>query len=301
MLNSVDLNKLRAFLLVSELGGVTAAARALGVTRSAVSQALSALERQIGVKLFHRVGRKLVATREGESVHGQLAGYQAALERALEEVRDDRRAVRGLVRVGLFLGFPRPALAAFVARFAEHHPEAAVQLWYGSHDELRDRLLRGRIDFALTVRPSAESGRKVRSMRLFAQELVLVAGRRWYRRDFDLRHLERTPVIDYYPSEPLIDAWIRHHYRKRPPRLVVRSWAATTDLVLELVLRQLGVGVLPRHLVAPYLARRRLFVVATGRRELVDAIWLHELADPTRSHTLEVFRAELLETLQTTR
>jgi len=294
-LNNVDLNKLRAFFAVVEHGGVSQAARQLSVTRSAVSQAVSALEGSIGPRLFHRVGRRLVPTQAGELLHRRFAAYQAMLAETLEEVSSEEREARGLVRIGLFLGFPRPTLARFLVAFAERHPRARVQVWYGSQDDLRERLLRGRLELALTFRPSGKLRGKIRSLRLFEQELVLVSGRRHLRRDFDLDELTRTPVIDYYPSDPLIAEWIRHHYRRAvAPRLEIRAWAATTDLVLELILAQLGIGVVPRSLAAPHLARGRLHVVATGKRELVDAIWLNELADSSRNHTLEVFRAALL-------
>jgi DNA-binding transcriptional LysR family regulator len=296
-LNNVDLNKLRSFFVVVAEGGVSPAARVLGVTRSAVSQSIAALEAAIGVRLFHRVGKRLVATQQAERLHGRFAEYQAMLAQTLAEVRNEDREVRGLVRIGVFLGFPRPTLARFIAGFLTRHPGARLQVRYGSQGELRDRLLRGRIDLALSFRPSLEPGGKIRSVRLFAQELVLVSGRRHFRRDFRLEHLRTTPVIDYYPSEALIDEWVRHHFRKRSVEREVRAWAATTDLVLELVLAQAGIGVLPRALVTTHVARRRLFVITTGKRELVDAIWLNELAGSVSNHTLDVFRTSLLEEL----
>jgi DNA-binding transcriptional LysR family regulator len=296
-LNDVDLNKLRTFGVVRESGGVTAAARRLAVTRSAVSQALSGLERSLGVKLFHRVGKRLVPTREGELLGEHFGAVQARLEEAIEEVVHRQHEVRGLVRLGLFLGFPRTMLASFVARTVEQHPKLRVQISYGSHDELRDRLLRNRLDFVLAFRPNPEPRSKIRQTPLFTQELVLVAGSRRFRHDFAPRHLSTTPVIDYYRSEPLIDAWARHHYGKSAPRPEVVVWAATTDLVLELVLANAGVGVVPRPLAEPYIRRRKLHLIASGRRELRDTIWLHELADASASHTLTTLREALLKDL----
>src|SRR5215831_20622619 len=121
-LNNIDLNKLRAFFVVVAEGGVSPAARALGVTRSAVSQSIAGLEASIGVRLFHRVGKRLVATQEAEKLHARFAEYQAMLGQTLAEVRNEDREVRGLVRVGVFLGFPRPTLARFIAGFLARHP-----------------------------------------------------------------------------------------------------------------------------------------------------------------------------------
>ena len=52
-LDEVDLNKLATFFAVAEAGGVSAAARRLGVTRSAVSQSLAAFEASLALQLFH--------------------------------------------------------------------------------------------------------------------------------------------------------------------------------------------------------------------------------------------------------
>jgi len=61
-LHNVDLNKVATFLAIAELASVTAAAAHLALTRSAVSHSLRTLEGQLGVALFHRVGRGLVLT-----------------------------------------------------------------------------------------------------------------------------------------------------------------------------------------------------------------------------------------------
>ena len=126
---------------------------------------------------------------------------------------------------------------------------------------------------------------------------MLVAGRRWWKPDFGLDSLAAAPVVDYYQSSPLIHRWIAHHYRRKAPRLQVRVWAATTDLALELILKGAGVGVLPRNLVLPYLKTRRLRVVETGRAEVVDFIWMKELANAYRGPALSAFRSSAIEGL----
>jgi DNA-binding transcriptional LysR family regulator len=135
------------------------------------------------------------------------------------------------------------------------------------------------------------------SSRLFEEALVLVSSRRFFRRGFSLDALARTPVIDYYQSDPLIERWVGHHYGERATRPTVAIWAATTDLVLDLVLAHAGVGVLPRDVAAPYLRRRRLVAVRTPRAALSDWIWLNELRGAYRDRTLETFRESVMREL----
>jgi DNA-binding transcriptional LysR family regulator len=283
-LDDLDLHKLRTFAGVAEAGSVSAAARRLGVTRSAVSQSLAGLEAQLGLPLFHRVGRRLVLTREGERLRRSWAEVGPRLQEALDALAGEEREARGPVRIGLFVGFPSARLAPLLADFAAAHPAAHVRLRFAGADDLAQALLRGRLDFVLALDPWRDD-RRVRSHRLFEQELVLVAGGAFRRRTLDPQALREIPVVDYYRSDPLVARWLRHHWGMRAPRLAVAIWAASTDLVLELVLRGVGVGVLPRHVAQPHVARGRLRLAPTQRPEL------RELRSPRRSLALDAFRA----------
>lgn len=296
-LHNVDLNKLHAFAAVVEHGGVGGAAAYLGRTPSAVSQSVSGLEDALGTKLFDRVGRRLVLTRGGRLLSDHLRESHAALQRTVDVLVNASGAVHGRVRVGVYLGFPRLRLAAFLARFRARHPQVELRVVYAPQEDLNARLVRNRLDFAFALRPRSAGHAQLQSTQLFEEVLVLVASRRFFRRGFSLEELTRTPVIDYYQSDPLIERWLAHHYGERAARPAVAIWAATTDLVLDLVLEHAGVGVLPRDVAAPYLRRRQLAVLRTARPALTDWIWLNELRGAYRDRTLEVFRTAVLHEL----
>jgi len=74
-----DVNRLRAFALVVDLGSISAAADVLGYTQSAVSQQLAALEREVGAALVDRSQRPLRPTRAGEVVRPHVERVLAAL------------------------------------------------------------------------------------------------------------------------------------------------------------------------------------------------------------------------------
>ncbi|MEN8182281.1 MAG: LysR family transcriptional regulator [Myxococcota bacterium] len=294
-LRDVDLNKLATFFAVAESGGVSGAARRLGLTRSAVSQSLSGLEASLEVQLFHRAGRRLVATREGELLRARLSEYQGQLDRTLRELANEEREARGLVRVGLFLGFSRLHLSRLLHRFLTDHPRTRVRVLYGSREEIRERLLAGRVDFAFSLRPRSPQAARLRSSRLFEQELVLVGTRALLRGRSSLEALAELPTVDYYQGDPLIERWTAHHFPGSTARFSVRAWAATTDLVLELVLQRAGIAVLPRDLVEPQVRGRRLRIVETGRAELRDEVWLDELdPGPYPAPRLAAFRQAVL-------
>jgi DNA-binding transcriptional LysR family regulator len=164
-----------------------------------------------------------------------------------------------------------------------------VRIVFAPQDDLQRRLLANRLDYTLSFH-SPESGGRIASTRLFEQKLVLVSGGRFFRRGFDVHELPSVPVIDYYESDPLIERWLAHHVGSGAPRPDVQIWAATTDMVLELVLDGAGVGVVPDSLVAPYVQRRRLRVLGGRKNELTDFIWLNEPRGAYRDATLTAFR-----------
>ncbi len=120
----IDLNKLRTFFVITERGGVSAAAERLALTRSAVSHSLASLEDALGVPLFHRVGKKLVLTREGVVLRRAYADVDHRVADALDQIGDEAGEVRGWIRLGLYPGFSRFRLATVIERFLAAHPQA---------------------------------------------------------------------------------------------------------------------------------------------------------------------------------
>lgn len=299
-LNNIDWNKLRTFVTVADNGSVTAAADVLGRTPSAVSQSLSGLERSLDIRLFHRVGKRMVPTVAGERLWNGVRDHQEQLIATVRDIAASDELPRGPVRVGLFLGFPRARLSALVAGFAKRFPEVSTRLGFAPESDLDRRLLNNRLDFTISFRPSGEAMPHIASTQLFEQELVLVTGKQLLPEPFDPTELARVPVVDYYQSAPLIDRWVRHHLPRRRIEPRVAVWAATTDLVVDLLLKDVGVGVVPRYLVDPYVSRGRLRIVRSGRAELADSIWLNELADSQHAAAGRAFREAAIAALADT-
>jgi DNA-binding transcriptional LysR family regulator len=296
-LDKIDLNKLRTFAAVAERGGVSLAARKLTLTRSAVSQSVAALEASLGVRLFDRVGRRLVLTQEGRRLAGIFIRVHEELREGLAEVVNEERAVRGVVRLGLFPGASRAQVGRVVAAFTERHPHAQVKLSFGSRAELRELVAGNRLDFALSLRPGRNASPRIRSSLLFRQTLVLVSSERPPRGRVDARWFSGRSIVDYYPASPLIVRWLAHHFPRRRIPAEVRVWAATTDMALELALIGAGAAVLPRSLALPLVRAGGLYEIRGPRADLADAVWLEESAGAWRNAILEAFRATLVSEL----
>jgi DNA-binding transcriptional LysR family regulator len=297
-LNNVDLNKLLTFQVIADAGTVTLAARRLALTRSAVSHSLRTLEAQLGISLFHRVGKALILTQQGKLLRHAMKDLRQKLDDTLEELSGLGREVRGAVRMGLFLGYSRFQLTRVVASFVERHGAAHVRLVYGPQSWLMEQLLAGKLDMALSLRPTGEPASRIRSEKLSVRPLVLAMQKQHRRVPRDFTGICKLQIVDYYQSDPLIDRWTRHHFGgRRVPAERVRVWAANTDLVLELVLSGTGAAVLPEDVARPFERKRQLAVIPGVAEPLLDHVWLNELRGARPGLAQAAFRQELVQCL----
>jgi len=120
------LASLRVFLAVAEHKGFTRAADALGLTTSAVSMHVQALEDYLRVPLFRRDGRQVVPTSTGETLRPKVERALADLERAIDEARADRGS--GPLRVSTLAFFLAQWLLPRLPHFTALHPNIDVQI-----------------------------------------------------------------------------------------------------------------------------------------------------------------------------
>lgn len=124
----MDLRYARTFVTVAELGTVSKAAMRLHIAQPALSRQLGKLEDEFGLKLFDRVGRRLVLTEEGEQLLGDcraLLSYASALG---ERAQLLRRGDTGTLKVAASPQFIEGAIADFLHRYARHYPNVQVKL-----------------------------------------------------------------------------------------------------------------------------------------------------------------------------
>jgi DNA-binding transcriptional LysR family regulator len=124
----MDLRQLEYVVAVADEGGFTAAADAVNVAQPSLSQSVRALEAELGVDLFHRVGRGVVLSSAGEAF---VAGARQ-VRREVAELRDSVAAVRDVVAGTLELAaLPTLAvdpLAPLIGAFRRLHPGVVVRL-----------------------------------------------------------------------------------------------------------------------------------------------------------------------------
>ena len=143
--SSVELRHLRYFVAVASHGSFNRAAGVLHLTQPALSRSIRALEDELGMALFDRVGRRIELTAFGREV------VERAKQLVFEagELRDSGRRMRegrgGVLRIGMGSGPGAMLMTPLLMRMATQHPKVRVVIARGGTDmlaqSLRDRLL----------------------------------------------------------------------------------------------------------------------------------------------------------------
>lgn len=122
------LSEIEVFLAIATSGGITAAARQLGLGKSAVSKQLAALEERLAVRLVARNTRSLSLTPDGRAFAERATAALDSLREAEESVAAEPARLRGHLRLSLPMSFGVHFLAEPLAAFLHAHPEVDVQL-----------------------------------------------------------------------------------------------------------------------------------------------------------------------------
>ncbi|MGH8885126.1 MAG: LysR family transcriptional regulator [Egibacteraceae bacterium] len=169
----MTLTQLRAFVEVAATGSVRQAAARLVVSQPAVSAAVAALQRDLGVALVAREGRGLKLTPAGRVFAGyarQVLGLLAEAEAAAVGGADP---TRGRVRIAAVTSAGEHLLPPVLASFRSRHPGAALGLEVGTRERVWGLLADHEADLAIGGRPPSGHGFTTRAVR--DNELVVVA------------------------------------------------------------------------------------------------------------------------------
>jgi DNA-binding transcriptional LysR family regulator len=149
----LTLGQLRTFLAVAQTGSVRAAADQLVVTQPAVSSALAAVRKQVGVALVARDGRGLRLTPAGEALAERARAALALLDEAVAAARGEADPARGRLRLASVTTAGEHLAPPLLASFLAAHPGVSVSLEVGNRLRVADLLAHHEVDLAIGGRP----------------------------------------------------------------------------------------------------------------------------------------------------
>jgi DNA-binding transcriptional LysR family regulator len=120
--------ELEAVLAILRRGSFRAAALDLGLSATALSHAIGKLERDLGVRLFHRTTRSVSLTDAGRTFVGQVGPAMESIHAALDTARSQQQTPSGTLRINAFASAAREILSPLIATFLRRYPQVQIDL-----------------------------------------------------------------------------------------------------------------------------------------------------------------------------
>jgi DNA-binding transcriptional LysR family regulator len=247
----MDWDKLKVFHAAAEAGSFTHAGEQLGLSQSAVSRQVSALEQELNVSLFHRHARGLILTEQGELLHRTAHDVFMKLEAARAKLTDSKERPNGDLKVSTSPGIGLHWLTPRLGEFVDLYPDIHITLI--TSDEELDLAMR-EADVAIRLRQPTQPDliqRKLFSVRFHAYaspEYLKRFGTPKTLDDLDTHRvllLGGTVVPNYFENRRWLMEVARNGKGPRVPILTINNILG----VQRACQRGIGIALLPDYLV----------------------------------------------------
>ena len=251
--DEIEFRHLKLVSAIAEEGTITAASGRLHLTQSALSHQLSQIEEMLGVKLFRRLPRKMAITPAGETMLACARAILAEMERAGKRLQTAADSHQGTLRIATECYTCYHWLPAHLKAFEARYPAVDVRIVVEATHRPIEALIAGKLDIAIVC--CDVDRRDLAVTPLFEDELVVLmspahplASKPWIAaEDFAGEHL-----IGYSVSLKSMRLYIE---LLEPAGIELRRFSRVelTEAILEMVKAGLGIAVLARWAVEPYL------------------------------------------------
>lgn len=267
----LDLNALAVFACVVEEKGFSSASRRLGLSKSAVSKHVSQLEDQTGARLLQRTTRRLSLTDAGAAMYERCARIVAEAEDAERAINQLQTKPKGMLRVSGPLAFGTRHLGGPVAEFMSRYPELHVDL------QLSDRLVDLVDDgFDVAVRISRLADSSLIARKLCPMQGYAVASQAYLDRCGVPQH--PRDLVGHnclqYSYATTGDTWMFADGERELPVHVRGTMRSNNgDVMLQMVLADVGIAMLPAFIAGCDLNAGRLIEVLPAFRPRFTAVY----------------------------
>ena len=277
---SVKLELYRVFKEVAEVGNITAAAQALYISQSAVSQSIKQLERDLQTRLFARNSRGVSLTAEGQMLYEYVRSAMGLLETGEEKLSQTRELQMGQLTIGASDTVTSQFLLPYLDEFHQRHPAIHIQIVSGRSHKVLGLLRSGKVDIAFASTPSDTSS--LRIFPCFDTHSIFVAGAEYP------CHKEHVYTLEEIAAFPLILL-----ERKASSRLELGA----RSLLVDLAAIGFGVAGVTEEFVQKELESGRLWKLKTTFEIPKRSVDMCLLSDVPQSAAAERFTAFVKDSL----
>lgn len=254
-----NLEYYKVFYHVVKCGSVTQAAGLLSLSQPAVSQSLKQLESALGVVLLKRTSHGITPTAEGRQLFSYVEKGYEQFEAGEKWLLQMRSLERGEITIGASDMTLRFFLLPYLERFHEKYPGIKVYVTNGPTPATMKLLREGKIDFGVVSGPlSREESigmfpvKKIEDIFVIGKKFSGYAGK-----THPLKLLEQLPLITM-EKPTSTRKYVQNFLEERGVRINPEFELATSDMIVQFALRNLGVGSVVRDFAAQELAEGTL-------------------------------------------
>lgn len=291
-----DLRLLRVFRTVAEHGGFAAAESALGITRSAISQHMSDLEKRLGMRLCQRGRAGFALTDQGRAVLQASEAMLASIEDFRSEINQLHRRLRGELNIGLMNNLvtqPRMRITSALRRLRQQSAEVHINISMSTPGEIERGLLDGRLHVGALPMITTLSGLEYSPLYDETSFLYCSRDHPLFHRASQVNVRELTGVPAVVPGYRMsADALAMH----RDLDCVAR--ASDREAIAFLILTGEYIGFLPDHYAARWVEKGVMAALAPGKLNFLVTIAAVTRTGRRQNLILDRFLEELLEAPQ---
>lgn len=285
----MEIRHLKLIREVAETKSLTKAKDALFLSQSALSHQLKEIEGQLGTQLFHRVNKQLILTNAGKMVLESAERILKDLESTEMSIKKYVSGTSGTLRLATQCYTCYHWLPSLMTDFKKEFPNVEIEIFHNNEADVEDQVLDGKIDLAIIYENSDRPNIKYHE--LFRDEIfaLVPVGHPWTKKTYvEAQDFEGENIIIHsYPLESVsLFSQVLIPEGVKPNRVMQ---VQVTEAVVEMVKAGMGVNVMAKWIVEPYLKNDELALIPVTKRGIHRTWQAITLSDENSPQYLQNF------------
>lgn len=260
----MDLNLYRIFLEVAKTGSISKAASSLFVSQPSISYSIKMLEEELKCKLFNRTAKGTELTIDGEKLLFYVEGAFNMINAGCKTVKDSENMISGEIRVGVPTHIGIFLLSKYIQKFIEKYPGIKFTIVNRATSEMVDMLEKRNLDFIVDSYP-IDSNRKDIVLYKLIEVSNCFVGNEKYKNIvnegiINIEDIQKYPLL-LPPKITSTRKALESKLKDRMDNLEAIIDVPTTEVMLELVKKGLGIGYFTKESVQKYIDSGRLYEI----------------------------------------
>ena len=249
--SEIDLYSLHLLRMVAKFRGFTAASQACGLSQSALTRQVQAIESRLGIKVFDRTTRTVRITEPGSVLLRETEAIPGILDAAMRRIREDYLGTRREIRIGISNDLALAHIAGIFHNQRKHQPDVRIVVSQLEGAALMGKVGNSGLDLGILASPSAHPENVIVTHRMNDQFSIIAPSNADIKGAADtVARFRKWAVSQSWLLPPgnsrsrqLIDGWARENRIELQPVMELENF----DLMVQFVSMNMGAALIPRR------------------------------------------------------